>query len=157
LWVLQRGLERYAAQSGAERQAVRELLEKCDGAFLIDIELARKLTRVGSRVSASDQIRSIATQKEKQGGGTSGAITSPDRRIDGSTDRRIVSDAAVAGPDAVLPSPAGESVDHKISGYAVLEAGLAERPSGRCGAFCIHAGRMARGRWLRICFNRSRG
>ncbi len=51
LWVLQRGLDWYAAQSEVDRLVGRELLAKCGGADLIDIELGRRLTRVGTRMA----------------------------------------------------------------------------------------------------------
>lgn len=51
LWVLQRGLDWFAARSEADRSAGRELLAECGGAELLDIELRRRLTRVGSRMA----------------------------------------------------------------------------------------------------------
>jgi glutathione S-transferase len=51
LWVLQRGLDWYASQSEAGRRAGRELLEKVGGGALLDIQLSRRLTRVGSRMA----------------------------------------------------------------------------------------------------------
>ena len=48
LWVLQRGRDWFDAQSEADREAGRTLLERCGGGELLDIELRRRLTRVGS-------------------------------------------------------------------------------------------------------------
>ena len=51
LWVLQRGLDWFRAQSDPDRKAGRELMEQCGGAPLLDVELRRRLTRVGSRMA----------------------------------------------------------------------------------------------------------
>ena len=51
LWVLQRGLDWYAAQSEPDRKAGRELLASCGGAELLDLRFPRRLTRVGSRMA----------------------------------------------------------------------------------------------------------
>jgi len=51
LWVLQRGLDWYASQGEADRRAGREFLEKIGGGELLDIQLIRRLTRVGSRMA----------------------------------------------------------------------------------------------------------
>ncbi len=48
LWVLQRGLDWYRAQGEADRDAGRELLERCGGKALLEIGPRRRLTRVGS-------------------------------------------------------------------------------------------------------------
>ena len=51
LWVLQRGLDWFRAQPKPGRQAGRALMERCGGGELLDIELRRRLTRVGSRMA----------------------------------------------------------------------------------------------------------
>jgi glutathione S-transferase len=51
LWVLQRGLEWFARQNDADKKVGRELMEQCGGSSLLDIRLARRLTRVGSRMA----------------------------------------------------------------------------------------------------------
>jgi len=51
LWVWQRGLDWYASQAESDRRASRELLEKLGAGELLDIQLSRRLTRVGSRMA----------------------------------------------------------------------------------------------------------
>jgi len=51
LWVLQRGLDWFRAQSAAHRKSGREVMERCGGLGLLEIELSRRLTRVGSRMA----------------------------------------------------------------------------------------------------------
>jgi glutathione S-transferase len=51
LWVLQRGLDWFRAQPAPDQKAARELLERCGGGALLDIEPRRRLTRVGSRMA----------------------------------------------------------------------------------------------------------
>ena len=51
LWVLQRGLDWYRGQSEPDREAGRALMAGCGGLELLDLELKRRLTRVGSRMA----------------------------------------------------------------------------------------------------------
>jgi len=51
LWVLQRGLDWFRAQSDPDQKAGRELMEQCGGLALLNVELRRRLTRVGSRMA----------------------------------------------------------------------------------------------------------
>jgi len=51
LWVLQRGLDWFQSQGDADRGAGRALMEECGGLSLLEIELRRRLTRVGSRMA----------------------------------------------------------------------------------------------------------
>lgn len=51
LWVLQRGLDWFRAQSDPDQKAGRELLQTCGGEALLEIEFSRRLTRVGSRMA----------------------------------------------------------------------------------------------------------
>ena len=51
LWVLQRGLDWYAKLTDTDRSACRDLLAQFDGADLLEIQFARRLTRVGSRMA----------------------------------------------------------------------------------------------------------
>jgi glutathione S-transferase len=51
LWVLQRGLDWFRRQSDPDRKTGRELMEHCGGLAVLDIEFARRLTRVGSRMA----------------------------------------------------------------------------------------------------------
>jgi len=53
LWVLQRGLDWFAAQGEADGEAGRQLLHACGGDALLDITLRRPLTRVGSRMAVA--------------------------------------------------------------------------------------------------------
>ncbi len=53
LWVLQRGLDWFAALGEADREASRALLKACGGDALLDIALERPLTRVGSRMAVA--------------------------------------------------------------------------------------------------------
>ncbi len=53
LWVLQRGLDWFAALSETDREASRALLKACGGDGLLDITLERPLTRVGSRMAVA--------------------------------------------------------------------------------------------------------
>ena len=48
LWVLQRALDWYASLGRGDRADARSLLADCGGEALVDIQLARRLTRVGS-------------------------------------------------------------------------------------------------------------
>ena len=51
LWVLQRGLDWFRAQSEGDREAGRELMDGCGGLAVLEIEFRRRLTRVGSRMA----------------------------------------------------------------------------------------------------------
>ena len=51
LWVLQRGLEWFASLEDAPRAACRELFARSGGGELLEIHLARPLTRAGSRMA----------------------------------------------------------------------------------------------------------
>lgn len=51
LWVLQRALDWYLQQSETDQSLGRELLAQCDGTDLIDVRLARRLTRIRSRMA----------------------------------------------------------------------------------------------------------
>lgn len=51
LWVLQRGLDWFREQSDRDQRAGRELMEQCGGLALLNVELRRRLTRVGSRMA----------------------------------------------------------------------------------------------------------
>ncbi|MED5263099.1 MAG: glutathione S-transferase family protein [Myxococcota bacterium] len=51
LWVLQRGLDWFRGQADSDRAAGRELIGRCGGLPVLEIELRRRLTRVGSRMA----------------------------------------------------------------------------------------------------------